>query len=823
MAADTLGQLRAAAPRERLVTLKELKNSVIGNTWKKVEVANDERLLMFFLSLLKLPQGADQADLDTSLELMGETAVIIGALANVGNLTLRPLLSTSTTPALMSLITNLTGPSGTHTISARQLDRLLPSLLRALRNVLIATADMIWGHMWGVGAERKVVGTGLVGSDAAAEKDAGKGKEVAERRGDAAWRREAHVALSIVFEPTNLATLLGLLDTSTDPQTILPLYQLFARLVALPSHRETLTQWSPHSSHQALYNDPGPSAVPMTGQTAADAPEPPFIISHLLSTVLNSGPSAPGRKPNVKLIEAALELLAALIKGQPGLASAVRSWSTWEIDEMQVDDAGEEAELPTREGLLSHLIDLVTLGPASVRTAAASCLTNILKADKGLRTLDRVRSTVINLQLLEEVTKLLSTDNPEERVRLCFILAALVSDDATLQKSADDRGCTERVMVMLLTINQDQEDGEVNDDLASRSREAALLALASLAMQHEPTRMRIADHDPPILPIVLSALSSPSYGVRAAACQLGRAMSRNISILRTTLVDSGVGEEIIKLLQREVAARDASPDSSDCLGDRVWTVEVIATATIANIVADFSPLRTRVLRDNGLELLCELTNSPFEPLAVNALWALKNLCFHALESIKAQVVTVLGWDRLTVLLSSQTPQSLRVEAFSILQNLLADATPSEITRTVDGLGDKQLLDLLAESARDKEDVELRVPALHALANLALGNERIRSAIISRVELLEVLSDGLNSKADVIKVPSIKAMRHLIESNARTHRPRQGMIEHFQPYQLKTRLRDLAEGSVSLDVCQAAVGLLDVLERERGSGVSTSGR
>jgi hypothetical protein len=95
------------------------------------------------------------------------------------------------------------------------------------------------------------------------------------------------------------------------------------------------------------------------------------------------------------------------------------------------------------------------------------------------------------------------------------------------------------------------------------------------------------------------------------------------------------------------------------MGERSWTVEVAATATICNLIADFSPLkavslspnRTRadsqtVLKNGGIELLCELSQAPYEPLALNALWALKNLTFHALDSLKNQVMAILSWDKL---------------------------------------------------------------------------------------------------------------------------------------------------------------------------------
>ncbi|WRT65023.1 uncharacterized protein IL334_001964 [Kwoniella shivajii] len=807
--------INAPTSADLLLNLKDLKNGVIGNTWKKVEVAEDERLLSFLLTLLEYPSSSKDIDLTTAFELMSETAVIIGALANVGNLTLKPLLMSSTPSSLLTLVTSLTRPSPeTSPDPGRQLEKILPHLLRALRNILVSTADMIWGHMWGVGAERKVVGTGLVGVDIMTERDVGgKGKAVA-GKGDR-WRGEASRTLSSIFEPDNLSTLLSLLETHPDPQFLLPLYQLFSRLIALPSHREALAVFVPTP-------DPGPSASKSTSQSSSSVI--PFIINHLLSTILSLTPS-PGtyystRKPNPKLIEAALDLLAALIKGQSSLSSAVRSWSAYE----DLDDIMEDEDDIRKYEFVGVLTGLVLSGHTNVRIAAASCLTNIIKADKGSRTSDRIRSTVINYQLLDEIIKLLQTEGIEERIKLCFILAALVSDDAALQKVAADKDCPTRLINIFISINQDEEKGTLSNDLASKSKEATLLALASLAMQHEPTRSLISESSPPVLPLLLIALSSPSYGVRAAACQLARALSRTIAILKTSLVDSGVGEEIVKLLKREVEANKVYEleETTINLSDRIWTVEIAATATICNLIADFSPLKTVLLRENGLELLCDLTNSPYEPLAVNALWAIKNLTYHAMESTKGMVTTALGWDRLKGLLSAATIQSLRIQAFEILQNLLADSTAVEISRTVESFGEDGLFDLIIQASREGEDIDLRMPAIYVLSNLALGNEKIRSCLVSKVEILEIISNALNSPSDSLKIPSLRTLRHLIESNAKTHRPRQQMIDIFQPYQLKPRLKDLVDGSTSLDVTQQATGLLDVLERERSNGATSSG-
>ncbi|WWD00304.1 hypothetical protein V866_007215 [Kwoniella sp. B9012] len=787
----------ASSPADLLIHLKDLKNGVIGNTWKKVEVAEDEALLKLLLSLLEYPSSNKDVNEPMALELMSETAVIIGALANVGHLTLQPLLLSSTPSTLLTLIISLTTSSPTH-IPERQLDRILPHLLRALRNILVSTADMIWGHMWGVGAERKVVGTGLVGEQEIADT---KGKQAVGK----GWKGEAIKALSLVFEPNNLSTLLSLLETHSDPQVLLPLYQLLSRLVALPSHRSALLSYAP---------SPSTSTV-----------ELPFIIQHLLNTVIWLTPSSGGsfyttRKPNTKLIEASLDLLAALVKGQPALSIAIRSWNLYDNTRNIEDEDGAR-----KSEFIGILLELVSSGPANTRIAAASCLTNVIKADKGIRPTDRLRSTAINYQLLDEIIKLLQSEGMEERIKLCFILAALVSDDAALQKAASEKDCPSRLIGILISAFQEEEKGEIGSDLASRSKEATFLALASLAMQHDPTRTLISDHSPPVLPYLFKALSSPSYGVRAAGCQLARALSRTVSLLRTSLVDSGVGEEIIRLLRREVEASKVIELDEEEISDRIWTVEVAATATICNLITDFSPLKTVLLREGGLELLCDLTRSPYEPLALNAMWAIKNLTYHAMEATKIMVTTTLGWDRLRVLTSPSTIQSLRVQALEITQNLFADSSVPEISRAVENFGEAELFDSIIQASRESHDADLRIPALYVLSNIALGNEKIRNSIVGRVEILEILSTSLNSSNDSIKIPTLRTLRHLIESNSNSknpnpnHRskPRQQMIDIFQPYQLKYRLKELVESSLNVSVKEQSIGLLDVLERERGNG------
>lgn len=135
--------------------------------------------------------------------------------------------------------------------------------------------------------------------------------------------------------------------------------------------------------------------------------------------------------------------------------------------------------------------------------------------------------------------------------------------------------------------------------------QGCLIALAALAFPLDSIRVMITDANPPCLPHLLAALSHPSYGVRAAACQLTRALSRTVSLVRTSLIDSGISDAIIDTLRREVQARGTTVSrttDSDYLEhyeadgevwkDRPFVVETTALMTLSNLAADFSPLKT---------------------------------------------------------------------------------------------------------------------------------------------------------------------------------------------------------------------------------------
>lgn len=311
--------------------------------------------------------------------------MIIGALANgtysanvafseltaVGPLTIRPLLQAGAPAQLLRLIKSLSQPPSS--APSASTNRLLPPLVRALRNVLVTTADLVWGHLWGVGAEKKVVSTGLFGDEAPAGESSGKGKAVAGKT--RSWRPEGVHSLGLCFEVSwtaltcsdmtskltpqqgNLSCIMNLIYRHHDPQIVLPLYQLLSRLIALPSHREALTRWQPPRAPVS------PSST-LHNLRPDLASHTPYILTHLLTTTSIACTAPAGRKVNAKLLEASLDLLAAVIKGQPNLAAVVRRWN---ID----DDVFFDAE-NQESSFVDSLVEMLTAGPTPVRIAAAN-------------------------------------------------------------------------------------------------------------------------------------------------------------------------------------------------------------------------------------------------------------------------------------------------------------------------------------------------------------------------------------------------------------------------------------------------------------------
>ncbi|KAI9716527.1 MAG: hypothetical protein M1812_005258 [Candelaria pacifica] len=122
-----------------------------------------------------------------------------------------------------------------------------------------------------------------------------------------------------------------------------------------------------------------------------------------------------------------------------------------------------------------------------------------------------------------------------------------------------------------------------------------------------------------------------------AACAAARALSRSVSILRTSLIDAGVAKPLFALLS-----------SSDT------KIKVAATAVVCNLVLEFSPMREAIIDSGVIKVLCEHAKSANVQLKLNAIWALKHLVYAAPNAVKKTCLDALGQGWLIQLMCDDT-------------------------------------------------------------------------------------------------------------------------------------------------------------------------
>lgn len=175
------------------------------------------------------------------------------------------------------------------------------------------------------------------------------------------------------------------------------------------------------------------------------------------------------------------------------------------------------------------------------------------------------------------------------------------------------------------------------------------MTIASIALFDRVIKRDLADNIQ-LIPLFRACLAHKSVGVRVAASQCIRALSRDAAIIRTNLTDSGAGMALYQLFKKE----DEDP-----------RVIFAALAVVCNLLNDFSPLRPVsttlrtcrsllrrmigkvMLADGLLPRLMRLSRTEDQEIRVGVLWALKNLLCKSSLATKQMVMTHVGWTHLT--------------------------------------------------------------------------------------------------------------------------------------------------------------------------------
>ncbi|KAK9717138.1 hypothetical protein K7432_006413 [Basidiobolus ranarum] len=454
---------------------------------------------------------------------------------------------------------------------------------------------------------------------------------------------------------------------------------------------------------------------------------------------------------HAKIQEAALDTLQALCLENPEIGKSVVG-------------TRKNGDQP-----IEIMLKLVRDRSKSMQLLAATCLINLSRSD----VIPDHQSDIV-LIVLPTVVKLLSEPSIS-REKASFVLAYLVSESEELQKAACD--CDAIVKLTSLICQPDEElsnpEAQAHCD---RIKESALLAIAAISSLKEECRVQVIEAK--ALPHIVTAMSHRNVGVRAAACQCTRSLSRSVKNLRTSLVDAGIALPLFQLLS-----------------DESTSVQTTASATLCNIVLGFSPMKITVLENGGIERLVNLVSSVDSNLRLNAVWALKNLLFQAEPEIKQTVMKHLTYPKLQTLLND-AEISIQEQALNLLRNLACDHE-TNIEEVFEGIGECSLVSLFENKLKSNyEDIILQT--LYTIVNVATGNERHKMAIINSDAILSSISDYMTHSKASIRVATVWCIINLTWTEERHGVGYAERVRKLQTLGFESKLSALADDT-DLDV------------------------
>ncbi|KAG9061724.1 hypothetical protein KI688_006873 [Linnemannia hyalina] len=311
------------------------------------------------------------------------------------------------------------------------------------------------------------------------------------------------------------------------------------------------------------------------------------------------------------------------------------------------------------------------------------------------------------------------------------VLAHLIWESENMQKAVCDM---EAIPKLASIISQMDEEDNVYGIVGQKDKlkENSLLALAAISQLKEDCRKQVIEAK--VLSHIVSAMSHPSVGVRAAACQCTRSLSRSVKNLRTSLVDAGIENPLFQLL------------SDEDLG-----VLRSATATLCNIVLDVSPMKKTIMERGIVSKFVRMISYGDNVVRLNTVWAIKNLVFEAESDVKENVMRQFGYNNLVLLLNDSEP-AVQEQALNLVRNL-AHKREHDIEQVFRGLGNGQLLSIIEEKL-SWDDPRLLEHALYVLVNIATGSEYHKQSILKRQGILRSVLRSMNHESAAIRVASI---------------------------------------------------------------------
>ncbi|KAF8498328.1 ARM repeat-containing protein [Gautieria morchelliformis] len=570
-------------------------------------------------------------------------------------------------------------------------DGLVSALTRALKAFSTALADIVGPPLWGLHVEH------------------------------AELKPDAVAALEEIFQVSSMDVWLPFLLSSAT-QVSISIAWVVASCVRHQRHRDAAIQWLPPADRSKETKGKRGWERPDIGNSNAPGRGGGWLVRNIIELY---------RCKDFKVQEAALSALAAVIKDSRSVVSVLR-------------------RPHTSEDALAPIIALIRSRHIDVQLAACLCATHMIRASPppplGPHGSPPNYDGSPALTIIHVLSDVIGSSMPSPiKTKACHILAALTRDEREIEKIAVDIGALNKVASLMVDLIPKDKLGWEEDEPEGtmRLREALLMAAAALTLQWDGVRRDLSSQA--FFPCIHVCMSHPSVGVRYAACQCARVLCRSVSVLRTSVVDSGMGKVLFELIK--------NPDED-------LRVRVAAMAGICNLLNDFSPMRAALLEQGAISTIVGLAHSEDKSLRLNSLWAIKNALFNAMLREKHMIIEELTWDFLAALLLDYD-EEIREQAVNVVRNL-AD---NDSDFVFEGLGPVRLAGCL-ESTLISPNESIVTQGLWAIANLGSGSPEYLSALIARPMFAEAIQNSLHhSKVDVRRAAT-SCVYKLVRRNVR---------------------------------------------------------
>ncbi|KAL7113444.1 hypothetical protein ACP275_04G060800 [Erythranthe tilingii] len=371
--------------------------------------------------------------------------------------------------------------------------------------------------------------------------------------------------------------------------------------------------------------------------------------------------------------DASLESLAAVIKGNPEVASKFMG--------------------PESGRALNLVIELIKDKHPRTRLLACMCLISIRNTSTSYLQDSGIKSTLV-LVLLE-----LLGDPGQVGDEAPFVLSSLITEKEDMQKVAFDANVIDSLCENLNSVS-----------FQAKRLQGTFLALGDLCSKLECCRDRVLDSK--VLNFITEALVHDSAEVRAATCIFLKNASRSVKNLSA---GKFMNEAIaVPLVQR--------------LWDSSTSVQVAALGALCNMVVDFTADKSLFMKCGILRHLVVLSKSMESAIRVSAVWALKNLAFHVSSRCKEEILSELTSATLVSLISDPEA-SVQEQALSLTRNLV-DGTLNSVNYVIGEDGD--LVHAIGKQLRSTSKVEVLIQGMYTLSNVASANELHKKAVMTQL-------------------------------------------------------------------------------------------